>query len=156
MKKGKYIFLGIYIISISLICLFSLQISSTSSKSSGGISVFLINIIETICFHKVEIDFNAFHDLIRKLVGHFGLNLFSGVFGILTYYFFLKNNKKAIILSLTTGLIVAVVGELLQLTSEGRSCEVMDMVINFSGAITGIIVTFLIIVMVNKKAKLKI
>ena len=50
-----------------------------------------------------------------------------------------------------TGLAVAVSDELIQLTQEGRSCELRDMCIDFSGVLLAVVLFWLIYRMIGKK-----
>ena len=55
--------------------------------------------------------------------------------------------------ALLTGLVVAVSDELIQLTQEGRSCEVRDMCIDFAGAAFAALVFFLIFYLYDRRKK---
>lgn len=75
---------------------------------------------------------------VRKILGHFSLFAVDGIIGLLFFASLdLKKKDKAIIV-ICTGLLIAVVAELLQLIPEGRSCQFSDMVINSSGFLMGI------------------
>ncbi len=152
--KSKYCYLIIYISLIILILMASLQNSDQSSNQSSIITDIVIDSIEFIKNDEISWSYEEVHHIIRKTIGHFGSFLLCGFFGLLTFYNFLHRKKKSLILTMIVGAVVAFSSEMLQLISEGRSCEFKDMVIDTFGYLWGTIICLLIIIIVNKR-KLK-
>lgn len=133
MKKYlKYIYLTIYILIITLIFIYALRDATESSSDSGGITKILLSLLETFNLENI-INVNTLSRLVRKLIGHFGLFFVCGFFGVNTFINFITNKKYSIILNLITGLLIAIISELLQLIPVGRSCQISDMLIDYSG-----------------------
>ena len=133
MKKYlKYIYLTIYILIITLIFIYALRDATESSSDSGRITKILLSLLETFNLENI-INVNTLSMLVRKLIGHFGLFFVCGFFGVNTFINFITNKKYSIILNLITGLLIAIISELLQLIPVGRSCQISDMLIDYSG-----------------------
>lgn len=120
----------------------SLQPASASSSMSTGI----LAMLQDLWLQIFKESFPVSHHLLRKL-GHFSEFLLLGIFatlGILT-------GKKAIqplkYKALYFGLLTALIDETIQYFSPGRSPEVADILIDYSGFCCG----FLIIYMILKK-----
>lgn len=133
MKKYlKYIYLTIYILIITLIFIYALRDATESSSDSGRITKILLSLLETFNLENI-INVNTLSMLVRKLIGHFGLFFVCGFFGVNTFINFITNKKYSIILNLITGLLIAIISELLQLIPVGRLCQISDMLIDYSG-----------------------
>ena len=107
-----------------------------------------------------ESNYSDFATFIRKAFGHFGLFSVSGFFTSLAVFLTLYPFKCSkyympIILSLEFGLLMGLVTETIQLGVDGRSGELTDVLIDFSGYILGflliLLILFLIIRHLNKK-----
>lgn len=160
MKKVKLVILVLWLIVIFLA---SNESGIVSSKKSDSVSLFIINIIENIKGEKFTnndvinfIDNSVFY--IRKSA-HFIEYLILGilVINVLADY---NLDKKIIIYSFIFCLIYAITDEIHQLFIEGRSAKVMDVFIDSSGSITGILLYYLLLfklknkkVMLNKTQK---
>lgn len=98
-------------------------------------------------------NFSNFQMLVRKALGHFTLFFVNGVFGFLTFYLFLKDNKliQIIIGSLSVGLFFASVSELIQRFVPGRAGTFTDVLINFSGYLVATLLLLLITYLVLKR-----
>lgn len=160
MKKVKLVILVLWLIVIFLA---SNESGVVSSKKSDSVSLFIINIIENIKGEKFTnndvinfIDNSVFY--IRKSA-HFIEYLILGilVINVLADY---NLDKKIIIYSFIFCLIYAITDEIHQLFIEGRSAKVMDVFIDSSGSITGILLYYLLLfklknkkVMLNKTQK---
>ena len=138
MKTCKIVFSIIYIILI-VFCFFnSLQSANASSEMSGGITNYIVIFIEKILSND-NLDYNIIHIVVRKVIGHYLYHVLVGTVGIIVYLLFLNNHKKSFIVAITVSLMLSIISELLQLFAEGRSFSVFDILINYSGFITGII-----------------
>ena len=133
MKKYlKYIYLIIYILIISLIFMFALRDATESTTDSGRLTKLILSILKALNLED-NINANTLSRLVRKLIGHFGLFFVCGFFGINTFINFIKNKKQSIIINLIAGILIAIISELLQLIPIGRSCQISDMLIDYSG-----------------------
>lgn len=150
-KKIKYVFLIIYILIIGVIFLSSLQNSEKSSEESSKVTDVIVDTVETITNDETKLNYDKTHLIVRKVIGHFGSFFLCGIFGLICYYYFVLKQRKAFVISLSCGVIVAIVSELLQLVTDGRKCQVTDMLINFSGYLLSSLIVMLIIHCINKK-----
>lgn len=64
--------------------------------------------------------------------------------------------RAALLVTLPAGLAVAVCDELLQMLSEGRSCEVRDMALDFCGILVGAVMIYLIGFAIGRRKKDKV
>ena len=97
--------------------------------------------------------FTPFH-FVRK-AAHFtefaALGIFSGGFA---YNLGKLQNRRCLVLPLTLPLAVAICDELLQ-NFTGRSCEVADMALDYSGALFGLGIVVICVFIQNKRARRK-
>ncbi|MDD3170811.1 MAG: VanZ family protein [Bacilli bacterium] len=140
----KYIYLMLYIICVGIVWLFSLQSGEISSEESGVITSIFIKVINFLSFNKFEFDFEIVHLLIRKIVGHFGSFFVVGILGFLTYNAFTKDLFKTIIITSFSGVIVAIIAEVLQLFAINRGYQITDMMIDCCGYFLGTAICVLI------------
>jgi len=100
-----------------------------------------------------------FVNLVRKVIGHFGLFGLLGIFVYLSCYYIIPLKKKretlwTFIPCLVYGAIIASLTELIQLGVPGRSGEVKDALIDFAGFATSVGLLTLLFLFVKKyKAK---
>ena len=102
--------------------------------------------------------FDIINNVIRKLVGHFGAFLLTGVSGILTaYFFFFKGKKKYIssIIILLYGLLLAILSEVFQIFAGSRTPAWSDVGIDYAGYALGAILTFFIVFLIYIKTRPK-
>ena len=130
--------------------------SGSSTKESNWIvepAKTVINTIKADAINDTNIgDFSSF---IRKFVGHFSLFMVSGVLTTLsikfTYYDFKLKYWLFVIFSSISGLFLAILTEFIQLFVPGRSGEVRDILIDFSGYLIAVVVIGIIVFIRNKK-----
>lgn len=152
MKKIKLIIPWILVLLwMILIFYFSAQEAEESLNSSGGFAEFLAKIIHT--------DFESFTEsrqeeiigdcqfIVRK-AAHFSVYAILGMLSFIAC----KINKlrKSFLISAVICLLYAMSDEIHQHFVEGRSCELRDVLIDFSGGITGIAGIMLIIFIITK------
>ena len=131
-----------------------------STSSSGWVVTLFKNIINT--FSKDAINdgnISTFTYVIRKLIGHFGLFVLSGVSSTLALHFasyYLKNYKwwYGLVFTLFFGLFLAGLTELIQSFIPSRSGEVLDVLIDFSGYVLGTGIIVLILFLTNRKKQI--
>jgi len=111
----------------------SLKSASESGEASGGFTALINRILELLSMESVSEHF------VRK-AAHFSE---FAVLGLLLAMSFLPLDLRFKgIFAVAASLSVACVDELLQLLSEGRSCELLDVIIDISGAVLGILAVF--------------
>ena len=129
---------------------------ANSASQSIGFTESVIQIIETIN-PSIEVNHEEFHAVVRKLVGHFLLFGLSGALTSLMFIFTVdsKNNKLWLFISaLISGLLLATTSELIQYFVPGRYGLLTDILIDFAGFLTFVLITFgvfLIVLHAQKK-----
>ena len=142
-------------VAIALTLLFiwssSLENAEESSDKSGAV----VEVIKPIVDPQDKIEDDLFVSIVRKLA-HFS------EFALLGFevYLFCKtfDNRKGsslpyFVIPIVSSFACAVIDELLQLTSEGRSCEFADMMIDLAGILTGVIISAVLFSFVNRYLK---
>ena len=155
-NKKKFILAIILLIIMVLWTYFifsmSMQTAEESSSVSRGLLKRLLTVIQNILWFDVE--FQTLHNLFRKLA-HFAEFFILGTLSA----GFIKTMSFHILFSPAYCLIIAISDETIQyFTGEGRAAQLRDVLIDFSGSITGIITICLIVYIIcklkmNKKAK---
>ncbi|MDP2426468.1 MAG: VanZ family protein [Candidatus Izemoplasmatales bacterium] len=139
--------MGIFLISI-LYSLFILSFSLQSGETSGSLSGSFVEAITTFVsqmFPRLIIDIELWHTIIRKIahMASFGI---AGVLWTISFQGF----RKKWIYILGIGLVLSVVGEVLQLFVQGRGPSIIDaLVFNYGGYLLG--GTFCFIIIINRK-----
>lgn len=133
MKSKGLLVIGI-IITI-LIWLNSTLPANLSSNQSG----LIVNVVYPL--FKGIVDINTFSTIIRKLAH---LTEFMILAVIFSYYFKSVNINKYYLPTLTYGLIVAIIDEIIQRFIPGRAGLITDVLIDLLGVIIGIIVVNII------------
>lgn len=105
----------------------------------------------------------SWHTTIRKLIGHFGLFMVLAVFASVVYYRLaeLKTNKKWLfgtIFTVLAGIITAGLSEFFQsgFFVAGRNPSIVDVVLDISGYLVGIVIFLLIFYVIYKVVSQKI
>ena len=141
----KWIFLGIYLILVGIYYFLTLRNSEDSTKDSSIIANILMWILKVITLQKVEFNYEIIHHITRKLVGHYGYNLILGLFGFLAIYNVKSIGNNALIINLLIGLFIAATSELLQFIPANRAPSYVDILINYMGEVTGILLVYVIV-----------
>lgn len=128
-----------------------------STQESNWIVEPAKTVINTIKENTIsENNIDQFSSFIRKFVGHFSLFLVSGVLITLSikfiYYDLNKNFVKFAIISSISGLFLAFLTEFIQLFVPGRSGELLDVLIDFSGYFLATLIIGLIVYIRIKKS----
>ena len=128
-------------------CLDAMQ----STEASDGVVEVTEEVINTVAPGTITPDnHESFVSLIRKAFGHFGLFMVSGFFSSLAFYLSISpfNKQKyyqIIIIALAFGLLMGLITETIQLFVPGRSGEITDVLIDFSGYLLGFLIILLIL-----------
>lgn len=133
-KIKKYILLIITIIVISFIFIHSLMPADVSSDESWAVAAVLESILSAL-----HIPITLTDHMVRK-AAHFTEFFIFGFFLTRTVYAFCNTYKGQVFKILFFLLAVPVTDETLQYFSVGRSAQVNDVLLDFSGALTAFIV----------------
>ena len=151
-----YIFLALSVaINVFIIVEGAVNGSNSASQSMGFTQMFIELVKKIAPNSPIVLNPEVTHSVIRKLVGHFGL---FGLSGILTTTAlslidnaYINKKLEIIIASASTGLVIALISELMQLFTPGRYMSMIDVLIDYSGYILFGGITFLIFYLVNRK-----
>lgn len=133
-----------------------------STKASQGVVEVAEDVVNTVRPDTITPEnHDAFASFIRKAFGHFGLFAASGLLSSLAFYLSLSpyswcKHYVNVIFSLTFGLFVAILTEMIQLSVPGRSGEITDVLIDFSGYLLGTLIIGLILFLVIRKLRKKL
>lgn len=136
------------ILSVIFICFIwgnSLLTGTESGKLSESILNFINNSLKVIGINK-----EVSHYMVRK-AAHFTEHMCLGACLLVTLRSYTKEILKYISNILFIGLFVPVVDEFIQLFIEGRGGEIKDVIIDFSGLLTGIIISSIIVWLIDRK-----
>lgn len=136
---------------MAVIFVLSHQPASTSSGLSSGIAAMIIDAVYNI-LPGVDIPMEGFHLFIRKNAHFFAYF----VLGILLLNAFRDNSRhtsKDLFVSFMAAVLFAASDEFHQLFIDGRSGELRDVLIDSSGAATGIFVYWTIISQLSGRRK---
>jgi VanZ family protein len=127
----SWFFVGLWMI---LIFYFSSQVSETSGGLSQEIAKTIKNIMESSSTETV-IDLKQLNHLLRKLA-HFS---FYFILGLLVFNAMVRSGKKKISWMILICVLYAISDEIHQSFVPGRGPSIIDVFIDSTGAITGII-----------------
>ena len=102
----------------------------------------------------ISLDSNTFSNInhiVRKLIGHFLSFFVTGLAGLFTYIFFLRKNKYKIwflVSIFVYGLLLAIFSEIEQMFTSNRTPAITDVLIDYSGYVSGAIIVLLIFLLI--------
>lgn len=138
----------IFTIILALIILFIFSNSIQNGVKSSGKSMRVLEWLVGLC---PQINISEY--FIRKL-GHFCEFFILGIFLTLTFYIYTNNISKHIFKILFIGLFIPVCDETIQIFSDGRTALVSDVLLDFLGTLSGIIIMLLFIAfIINRKRR---
>ena len=133
-----------------------------STKAASGVVEVTEEVVNTVSPGTITPEnHDSFVVFVRKAFGHFGLFAISGLLSPLAIYLSLNPFKWSrywllIVISLSFGLLMGILTEVIQLSVPGRSGEFKDVLIDFSGYVVGFLIILLILFLIirhqNKKA----
>lgn len=143
--------------------IFIITQSCLNGNQSTASSGFVVELIKTVinAFSKDTINesnIGILTSITRKLVGHFGLFLISGLLTSWSIHLISKYIKKyqfwfGITFSLFFGLFLAGLTELIQRFVPGRSGEITDVLIDYGGYLLGTSIIIIIVLVMIKNHK---
>ena len=169
MKKGSklYWFITIIVIILAIaingyIIMHSCLDAAESTKASQGVVEVAEDVVNTVRPETITPEnHDSFASFIRKAFGHFGLFVVSGLLTPLALYLSLSPFSWAkhyinVMFSLVVGLFMGILTESIQLSVPGRSGEIKDVLIDFSGYLLGTLIIGLILFLVIRKLRKKV
>ena len=130
-----------------------------STKASQGVVEVAEEVVNTVKPNTVtEENYDSFATFIRKAFGHFGLFAISGLLTSLALYLSLSpynwsKHYMNVMFSLVFGLFMGILTKMIQLSVPGRSGEITDVLIDFSGYLLGTLLMGLILFLVIRKLR---
>jgi len=137
MKKMIYLFLSILI--MGFIFGNSLMDAVDSNSESKFLTAFVQHVLNWLGFH---IPIAELHHAIRK-IAHFTEFALESFFVVKALSAFRVRRQTWLAYALLIGLLTAVIDENIQLYSIGRSGQVTDVLLDFSGTIAGVVIAIL-------------
>ncbi len=139
---------------LTLLCLAfifgnSLDNAQESAQKSGAIVKLIQKAVDVVSPGTVV------REVVIRKMGHFSEFALLGLLLLLCVRVHTERYLQNIFIPLFFSLAAAVSDEMIQLAGEGRSSEVRDVVIDFSGAVTGIIICILCVILYNRAATKK-
>lgn len=157
MKKSimRYVLIGLIIINCSVIFSFSSEKSEKSNNTSGKVVDVIVKLYPKTrnLEGKTKIDAKERIVMPIRKTAHFSIYMCLGflIFSFTNTFNKINNYKKRILISEFCTFIYACSDELHQYFVPGRSCEFRDVCIDSFGALVGILLSFIIIKLKNKK-----
>jgi VanZ family protein len=143
LAKDKYYLCFISTLLNILIIVFIFSRSLKPAYESADESANTLNILSYI------FPFDLSDHVVRK-AAHFAEFMVLGCFTTITIFTYYRKPFKGIFITMFVCLATAVSDEALQIFSEGRSSQVSDVILDFSGSFTGLIVTSLLITLIYR------
>ena len=131
--------------------------AAESTKASSQVVEVVEEVVNTVRPDTITAEnHDSFATFIRKAFGHFGLFAVSGILSSLALYLSLSPYEWSkhyinVVFSLAFGLMMGIITETIQLAVPGRSGQVTDVLIDFSGYLLGTLILGLIIFLVLRK-----
>ncbi len=126
------------VVMMVLIYWFSAQTASVSSQLSSGFTLRLIRSVDSF-FHlnltepQTFVLLEQLHGLVRK-VAHFSEYFLLSLTVFLPFYVYKKRTKKFLYITIVICCLYACTDELHQMFSDGRACQIRDIVIDTCGS----------------------
>ena len=130
---------------------FSAQVAEESQELSSGITEVIIETVEKIA-PDTRINHGVLSHYVRKNA-HFIAYFILGILSTNALYLNGIYNKKAFSIGLLISVIYAITDEIHQLFVPGRAGRILDVIIDSSGALVGIILYILLFKLIEKKKK---
>lgn len=126
------------VLMISFIFINSMFSADVSSQQSLGVREFINHILSLL-----NINFVFTEHIVRKCA-HFAEYFVLGLLLYSTAHAYADKIKHNVMSALLSGMSVAVIDEIIQIFSPGRSCQFLDVVLDFCGITLAVIVMVLI------------
>lgn len=123
--------------------------ADVSSQHSLGVREFINHILSLL-----NINFVFTEHIVRKCA-HFAEYFVLGLLLYSTAHAYADKIKRKVMSALLSGLSVAVIDEIIQFFSPGRSCQISDVILDFCGVTLAVTVMVLIFKLRYKFAKIR-
>ena len=158
----KQIFLKWFILSLAIAINLFILIQAfingeASAKESNSIAKTTADVVNTIKPETItEQNFDVFAYSLRKLIGHFGCFVLSGVFSTWSFVLFLKDKKVGyifyqLLFIFSFGILIAFLSEFIQLFISGRTFKFGDVGIDLAGYFIGDFLVILVLFLKKHK-----
>jgi len=156
MTKKRITALICLIACMVMIFLFSSQNADISGNLSEGITYKIASLtvkdFETFSYEKQKEIVEGMHFYIRK-AAHFSEYALLGVIAFLNSSLYFKKTKTRFFTTLPFCLLYAATDEMHQLFTDGRCGSPVDVMIDFSGSVTGTVFIFIVLAVINTVRK---
>lgn len=150
MKKGIIISWAVVLLWMAVIFTLSSQPAEDSNKLSKGITEVVLEAMDNI-IPKKEFDVDDFNNIIRKNAHFFAYMLLGGlVLNALRLSLQRSWGYRAVI-AVAICVLYAASDEIHQIFVPGRSAQLRDVLIDTSGALAGIVISYALFLKVSKK-----
>ena len=150
MKRQGMIAIRVILTALSVMAVgFIFYNSSLDAVESSGQSGSLLGVINDL-LERIGLGIELSDHFIRK-AAHFTEYFVLGALIGAAAYSYVMRRRRMLMITLPAGLAVAVCDELIQLTSVGRSCEIKDMALDFTGVVCASLILTLIMYLIEKK-----
>lgn len=145
-RKIRYVYLGILILLTTTIFILSGVNRQTSINQSDFVTDTIVDALEIIDVTVNDNQINTLSSIVRKFFGHFLLFLIEGIFAYLSLINFKKLEKNLFHLLIPFAFIILVgfLSEGVQYFADGRGASFIDVLINTSGGMVGILFIYLV------------
>lgn len=138
----------------ALIFILAAQSGASSSVQSSRLLGLIEAFLKLFNLHLDQKAVDLLHNLLRKLLGHFGLFMLEGILAYWTVKRFINlKTKYLVVRTLIGGLIIASISEIIQIIAPNRGPSILDVLIDFLGYGSGVFLTLLVINIKIKKTK---
>ena len=145
-KASKHMLWVLAILWVAVVFLLSQQTAADSGRLSSRLTEFVLRACPWI-----DLSAPALEPILRK-IAH---GVMFAVEGFLLCIAAVRScgGKTGVLLSAGISAVLAVGSELVQTLADGRSCELRDMGINFSGALLGVAAGLLLMLFIDKLSR---
>ena len=119
-------------------------------KSEAEKNARMVTVEDPVSYTHLDVYKRQVQEGVIRKIGHFAEFAVLGFLLMLCVRIYTKKYLQNIFIPLFGSLAAGVTDEMIQLTSSGRSSEVRDVVIDFSGAVLGIIICILCVILYNR------
>lgn len=148
LKAVRYVSLFLLVFWMGAIFFLSAQPATDSNETSEGLIEEIVSAVypsyDTLSSAEKAVIINRFSFPVRK-AAHFSEFALLGLLAFLFFWTFNgMRNKYKVILPLVSGFVYAVGDEIHQGFVPGRACRALDVLIDFAGVLTAVLLAFLI------------
>lgn len=146
----KIFAVGLLVLSIVFIFINSFQDVDASNQRS-------LALLEIINDYLSDLGIKNLSNIVIRKIAHYMEFFVLGVVSCVAIRMFVSKQKRIwVLIPLGIGLVVAITDEMFQFVSAGRTPRVLDVVIDFSGVLSAVLIYYVIIVVVKQIKRRKI